>query len=354
MGEKYSIVKNMLVMVIVLTLAVFLGLAFQKLGVNEHVTTIFVFAVFMVSLLTEGYVYGIVSAFAGVLAVNYAFTFPFFALDFIRPVNLISAIIMITIAVLTSTLTSKVKRHEAIKAESEKERMRANLLRAVSHDLRTPLTTIYGSSCTLTEDRKNLTEEQQATILRGIREDAEWLMRMVENLLSVTRIDSGKIKIVKIPTVLDELIDSVILKFRKRYPGQEVTLDIPDEIVIIPMDALLIEQVIVNILENAVIHARGMKKLFLRVFVLGEQAIFEIADDGCGISADRVKTIFNGYYESRENPADGQKRNAGIGLSVCATIIKAHGGSISAKNGKTGGVTFRFILNTEEMTDDEQ
>lgn len=129
------------------------------------------------------------------------------------------------------------KRHEAIKAEGEKERMRANLLRAVSHDLRTPLTTIYASSLTLLENRSNLTEEQKIKILQGIQEDADWLMRMVENLLSVTRIDSGRIKIVKTPTVLDELIDSVILKFRKRYPNQDVMLDIPDDIVVIPMYA---------------------------------------------------------------------------------------------------------------------
>lgn len=129
------------------------------------------------------------------------------------------------------------KRHEAIKAEGEKERMRANLLRAVSHDLRTPLTTIYASSLTLLENRSNLTEEQKIKILQGIQEDADWLMRMVENLLSVTRIDSGRIKIVKTPTVLDELIDSVILKFRKCYPNQDVMLDIPDDIVVIPMYA---------------------------------------------------------------------------------------------------------------------
>lgn len=104
--------------------------------------------------------YGIVSAFVGTLAINYAFTFPYFAFNFTIPVNLISALIMITIALLTGALTTKVKYQEAIKAESEKERMRANLLRAVSHDIRTPLTTIYGSAAILLESKDDLSETQ--------------------------------------------------------------------------------------------------------------------------------------------------------------------------------------------------
>ena len=311
----------------------------------------FIFAVFLISLLTNGYVYGIVAAFISMIAVNYAFTFPFFSINFMIPVNMISAIIMIVIAILTSTLTTQIKRHEAMKAEGEKERMRANLLRAVSHDLRTPLTTIYGSAATLLENRDTLEEEQQTKILQGIKEDSEWLVRMVENLLSITRIDSGNVKIIKTPIVLEELIDSVIVKFRKRYPDFDITLDLPEDIVVIPMDAMLIEQVIVNILENAIQHAEGMTELILRVFVLGKQAIFEIKDNGCGISKEKLPYIFSGYYENKEEPSDGQKRNTGIGLSVCKTIIKAHGGDISAENIKGGGAVFRFTLDTEEEID---
>ena len=142
------------------------------------------------------------------------------------------------------------------------------------------------------------------------------------NLLSITRIDSGNVKIIKTPIVLEELIDSVIVKFRKRYPDFDITLDLPEDIVVIPMDAMLIEQVIVNILENAIQHAEGMTELILRVFVLGKQAIFEIKDNGCGISKEKLPYIFSGYYENKEEPSDGQKRNTGIGLSVCKTIIK--------------------------------
>ena len=151
---------------------------------------------------------------------------------------------MIIIAILTGTLTTKLKAHEAIKAESERERMRANLLRAISHDLRTPLTTIYGASSALREKGDSLSKEQQDTILKSIQEDSKWLIKMVENLLSITRIGDGRIKIIKTPVVLDELIDSVMTKFKAGYPDRDVQVHVPDEIIIIPMDAILIEQVI--------------------------------------------------------------------------------------------------------------
>lgn len=348
-----DIIKNSLITVILLCLAFAISLLFQYIfEVQEHITTVFVFAVFLISLLTKEYVYGILAAFIGTIAVNWAFTFPYFTVDFAIPVNLISGVIMIIISILTSTLTTKVKLHEAAKAESEKERMRANLLRAVSHDLRTPLTTIYASGTMLLDNKKFLTEEQKEKIIVGIKEDSEWLVRMVENLLSVTRIDSGQVKIIKTPTVLEELIDSVVLKFKKRYPAQTVEIDIPEEMIIIPMDAILIEQVIMNILENAVQHAAGMTKLTLRVFILGNRAVFEIKDNGCGIEPNKLDAVFTGCYSEREEPADGRRKNAGIGLSVCATIIKAHGGDIKAENAKAGGAVFRFALDMGDETYD--
>ena len=347
--------KDILVTIISLVCAFGLSLLFQYIfNVQEHITTVFVFAVFLISLLTDGYFCGVLSAVVGTLAVNWAFTFPYFALNFTIPVNLISGVIMIGIAVLTSALTTKLKKHDAMVAESEKERMRANLLRAVSHDLRTPLTTIYGSSTTLLESNDTLTNEQRVKIITGIKEDSDWLVRMVENLLSVTKIDSGQVKIIKTPTVLEELIDSVMLKFKKRYPTQKVKIELPDDVIIIPMDAILIEQVIINILENAVQHAKGMTTLSLQVSVHDNRAIFEIKDNGCGINPKYLDTLFTGYYTSENDVADGQKKNAGIGLSVCSSIIKAHGGTIRAENLDAGGAVFRFELDTEEVNYDTE
>lgn len=349
-----KILKNSFIALISLLCAFGLSVLLHTFDVKEHITTVFVFAVFLISLLTEGYLYGVLAAFLATIAVNYAFTFPYFALNFTIPVNLISGIIMVAIAVVTGALTTKLKQHKALQAESEKERLRANLLRAVSHDIRTPLTTIYGSSTTLLEAGHAMTDAQKEKILTGIKEDADWLIRMVENLLSITRIDSGQVQLLKTPTVLEELIDSVMLKFQKRYGAQKVEIELPDAVVLIPMDAILIEQVLVNILENAVQHARGMTRLTLRVFTLEGKAIFEIKDNGCGIPTKRLDKLFTGYDTSEAPSADSRKKNAGIGLSVCAAIIRAHGGTIQAENAKTGGAIFRFALNTEEISDDTE
>lgn len=315
------------------------------------VPAFFTLAVFLIALVTRDYIYGIVSSLISVLALNFAFTFPYFKFNFSIPENLVSGVIMLIITVLSSTLTIKIKQQEKLRAETEKEKMRANLLRAVSHDLRTPLTTIYGSSSVIVEN-KDLSKEQIGKLAEGIKEDAQWLMGMVENLLSVTRIDNGNVKLIKNSVVLEELVDSVLLRFKKRYPKQKVTVELPDEFLMIPMDAVLIEQVTVNLLENAVQHAHGMTELKLRVYVKGDNAVFEIHDNGCGIPKDRLPDIFTGYFESEDAPADRQKRNMGIGLSVCASIIKAHSGEIMAENIREGGCVFRFMLELEK--DDEE
>lgn len=182
MKKISSYLRDGVVTTLLLLLAFAASLLCHKLDVEEHTTTVFVFAVFLISLVTNGYLYGLLAAVAGTLAVNYAFTFPYFALNFTIPVNLISAVVLTVLSLLTSALTTKLKQHEAMKAESEKESMRANLLRAVSHDLRTPLTTIYGSSTTLLENGADMTEGQKNQIITGIKEDAQWLIRIVENL----------------------------------------------------------------------------------------------------------------------------------------------------------------------------
>ena len=311
------------------------------------VPAFFTLAVFLIALVTKDYIYGIVASLISVLALNFAFTFPYFKFNFSIPENLVSGVIMSIITVLSSTLTIKIKQQENLRVETEKEKMRANLLRAVSHDLRTPLTTIYGASSAIVEN-KELSKEQIWKLAEGVREDAQWLMGMVENLLSVTRIDNGNVRLIKTSVVLEELIDSVLIRFRKRYPKQSVQVELPDEFIMIPMDAVLIEQVMVNILENAVQHAHGMTELRIKVYVEEDKAVFEIHDNGCGIPKDRLSNIFTGYFEREEAPADRQKRNMGIGLSVCASIIKAHAGTIAAENKKEGGCVFRFTLELEK------
>ena len=337
--------KDTLFSILIFCSAFAVNLLIQKLFTTQTlVPMIFVFGVFLISLKTHGYCYGITSAIVSVFAVNFAFTYPYYVFDFFVEESILSAVIMLAVAVSTSTLNSRIRDQEKLRAESEKERMRGNLLRAISHDLRTPLTSIYGSSSTLISKYDALPKEQQLKLLGEIQEDSEWLIRMVENLLSVTRIDGAKVEVVKTPTVLDELIDSVLMKFSKKHPNQKVITQIPEEFVDIPMDSLLIEQVLLNLLENAVFHAKGMTELTLSVSLVGDKAVFEVADNGCGIPDDALQKIFTGSYEKSAAPVDGTRSNMGIGLSACAAIVKAHGSEITAENRKGGGAVFRFAL----------
>ena len=343
----------------IFTIVVLLGTFCMNLLLQTRFQTqtmtpmIFVLGVFLVSWRTQGYLWGIATSLISVLAVNWAFTYPYWAFDLISPECISSAVVMLIVATVTGTLTTRLKQQEKLKAEAEKERMRGNLLRAVSHDLRTPLTSIYGACSAMIENYDELSREKQLKLLSDVRSDAQWLKRMVENLLSVTRVDADKVRLSKNSTVLEELIDALLVKFHKHYPQQKVTVQIPEEFVSIPMDAVLIEQVLMNLLENAVFHADGMQNLWLTVTIAGRKAIFSVEDDGCGIPADRMPRLFTGLLDS-ESPADSTRNNMGIGLSVCSTIVKAHGGEIQAHNRPEGGTVFRFALELEEDTYVEQ
>ena len=311
---------------------------------------IFVMGVFQISLKTQGYFWGVSASLVSVLAVNYAFTFPFYAFDLVTPENLFSALVMLIVAIVTGTLTTKIRVQEKIEAEIEKERMRANLLRAISHDLRTPLTSIYGASSTVMENYDALPREQKLKLLGEVRDDAQWLIRMVENLLSVTRIDGGNAQISKQPVVLEELIDSVLLKFRKHNTsGVTLETELPEEFVVVPMDVMLIQQVLLNLLENAVYHAKGMTKLWLRVVLEPGKVVFTVQDNGHGIPEEKMKKLFLGCQGDKNLPTDGSRHNMGIGLSVCSAIVKAHGGQIFAENNPDGGAQFTFWLEVEDI-----
>ena len=308
---------------------------------------IFVLGVFLVSWRTQGYGWGIAASLISVLAVNWAFTYPYWAFDLISPECISSAVVMLLVATMTGALTTRLKQQEKLKAEAEKERMRGNLLRAVSHDLRTPLTSIYGSCSVMIENYDDLSKEKQLALLSEIRSDAKWLNRMVENLLSVTRVDAQTVRLSKHSTSLEELIDTLLVKFRKHYPQQKVIVQLPEDFISIPMDAMLIVQVLMNLLENAVFHAHGMRNLWLTVEKEGAEVVFTVADDGCGIPAERLPNLFTGLLDS-DSSVDSTRNNMGIGLSVCSTIIKAHGGEFRAGNRPEGGAYFRFALEMEE------
>ena len=354
MASKKHIIGDSLFTVVTL-IAVFLINLFLVRQFNTKTMTpmIFVLGVFLVSWRTQGYGFGIASSLVSVLAMNWAFTYPYWNVALISPESISSAVVMLIVSTMTGALTTRLKKQEKMKADAEKERMRGNLLRAVSHDLRTPLTSIYGSCSAIIENFDSIPRDRQLMLLKDIQSDSQWLNRMVENLLSVTRVDADKVRLSKHSVVLEELIDALLVKFHKHYPQQRVQVSIPEDFVSIPMDSVLIEQVLMNLLENAVFHARGMSNLWLRVDLQNRDAVFFVEDDGCGISDDRMAHLFTGLLD-REALADSARSNMGIGLSVCRTIINAHGSELKAGNRAEGGAVFSFALEMEESDHVEQ
>ena len=318
----------------------------QSVGTEAHAPLLFVLAVLFISRFTDGYGYGIFSAMAAVIAVNYIFTYPYFAFNFTITGYPLTFLVMLAVALSVSALTTQIKNQEKIRLESEKEKMRANLLRAVSHDIRTPLTSIAGSASVILENKNALSQDKVMELVANIKEEAQWLVRMVENLLSITRMNAENAKIDKQEELAEEVISAAVGKFAKRFPGIETEVHVPDEILLVPMDATLIEQVLVNLLENSVIHGRTPSRIRIQVSKQEDVAVFSVEDNGEGIEESVLPVIFDGNLVARGESSDN-KRNMGIGLSVCKSIIKAHRGNMRAENREEGGARMIFTLPME-------
>lgn len=318
---------------------------------DVYVALIFELAVVLVSRTTSGYLYGLLASVLGVLGINYIFTYPYFAFNFTISGYPLTFAVMLAVSIIVSTLTTQIKQQEKLKAEAETEKMRGNLLRAVSHDIRTPLTSIVGSIDTVLESGDAISPGIRQELLENIREESRWLVDVVENLLSVTRI-SGASNIKKEPEAGEEVLSAVAVKFRSRHPEIEVRVQAPEEFLMIPMDAILITQVLMNLLENAVLHGQTADTVWLRLHREDCTAVFEVSDNGCGIDRDVLPKLFTGAFSHAEEEQPDQKRNMGIGLSVCMTIVQAHGGTMQAANRPEGGAVFTFTLPLEETVHD--
>ena len=237
--------------------------------------------------------------------------------------------------------------------EANQERYRGNLLRAISHDLRTPLAGIMGTS----EMIMDMTDKSDAryTLADGIYKDAGWLHALVENILSLTRLQDGHLTLHKEQEPVEEVIGAAVAAMEKRAPEREIAVHIPDEILMVPMDARLIGQVLTNLLDNAVKHTQPGEEISVTVSEDSEQktAVFTVADRGTGISAQDLPNIFQMFYTTKGKGPDA-KRGIGLGLAICESIVTAHGGTINARNQGSGkGAVFTFTLPLEENTNDQ-
>ena len=340
--KGYSVLRNVLLTALILAAATLICLLLRQMDEGDiYVSMIFLLAVAVVARITDGFVYGIAASVIGVLGVNFAFTKPYFKFCLSLSGYPLAFLSMLAVSVTTSAMTTQIKRQEEQRYRAELEEMRANLLRAVSHDLRTPLTSISGVASVLVS-QPDMPVENRQRLLREIADDSDWLIRMVENLLSITRINAQPANLHKNSEAAEEIISEAVRKFRKRFPEMPVEIALPEELLLVPMDPILIEQVLGNLMENAVLHAQTATRIQVRLTLEGDSAVFEVSDDGVGVEPKRLKEIFDAVSTSDDG------RGMGIGLSVCKAIILAHGGDIEASNRAGGGACFRFRLPMKE------
>ena len=237
---------------------------------------------------------------------------------------------------------------QQIELETQQERLRSNLLRAISHDLRTPLTSISGNAGVLMEKSIVLGEEKKQELYRAIYDDSMWLVNLTENLLSITRIENGTMRLQMEAQLLDEVFQEALSHLDRQAAEHRIAVELPDDLLMARIDVRLIVQVIINIVNNAVKYTPAGSHILLRAEKQGTMVAVSIADDGPGIPEEAKAHLFDRFYTASQGKSDN-RRGLGLGLSLCRSIVSAHGGDITVSDNHPHGAVFTFTLPLEEV-----
>ena len=241
---------------------------------------------------------------------------------------------------------------QQVEETARQEALRANLLRAISHDLRTPLTSISGNAGILMEQGAGLTEEKKCAIYTSIYDDALWLINLVENLLSITRIENGGMQLHQEPELLDEVFCEALGHLDREAKKHTVTAHLDDDLLMAEMDARLIVQVVINLVNNAVKYTPAGSHILVSAVREGPMVAVSVADDGPGVPDAAKDKLFTMFYTTGTARSDG-RRGLGLGLSLCRTIVSAHGGTIKVVDNPPHGANFIFTLHASEVVSHE-
>lgn len=241
-----------------------------------------------------------------------------------------------------------VRAKQKVEETARQEALRANLLRAISHDLRTPLTSISGNAGILMENGAVLNDEKRQTLYAAIYDDAMWLINLVENLLSITRMENGSMKLNIQPELLEDVFTEALAHLDRNAAKHQVSVDLKDDLLMADMDARLIVQVVINIVNNAIKYTPEGSHILVLAKREGECVRVGIADDGPGIPEESKRKLFDMFYTADNARGDG-RRGLGLGLSLCKSIVTAHGGTIAALDNHPHGTIFTFTLKASEV-----
>lgn len=241
---------------------------------------------------------------------------------------------------------------EGITMQAERERLRANLLRAISHDLRTPLTSISGNANVLLDNSEIMTYDDRKHIYEDIYDDSLWLINLVENLLSVTRIENGPMSLNMEPELIQEVISEALQHINRKSSAYNISVDMPNDMLMAKVDSRLIVQVIINIVDNAIKYTEVGSDIVISAKEKGNDVVMEISDNGKGIKAEDKEKIFDMFFTANNDKGDA-RRGLGLGLSLCRSIVEAHGGEIYVREKIPRGTVFGFNLKLEKLSDIE-
>jgi len=237
---------------------------------------------------------------------------------------------------------------EEAKLQAESEKLRATLLRSISHDLRTPLTAISGNASILLSDGEELDIGTKQQIYADIYDDSAWLHTLVENLLAITKIEEGRMELKTQPQLVEEIVSEAVQHLGRNRCGHSITIHHENDLLLANCDARLIIQVIINLMDNAMKYTPAGSTIAVCTREENGWAVISVADDGPGISDEEKEKIFQMFYTGG-NPIADSRRSLGLGLSLCRSIITAHGGDITVSDNKPTGTVFTFTIPAEEV-----
>ena len=345
-------------------------------GVENNSALVFVAMVVVISWLTDGYLYGILASLCGAFLINTYFMEPYAQFNLTLSGYPVATVSMLIPALIVCALTARLKKNAieakeserrtkelfeintrlekekaAMELETAKAGIRSNILLSVSHDLRTPLTAISGSASAILAGGMQGCSKENLKLVKDIKDDAEWLTVIVENILMVTKLNDSGASLKKSPEILEEVIGSSIIKLKRRFPEAKVELQLPEEIFLVSIDSLLIQQVLINLMENAVRHAGSEAPVLVRAARVKDEVVVYVRDYGKGLPEEILEQIRRDLPVTVDRRGDST-RCMGIGLSVCQSILKAHHSRLNAEVFPEGGTEFSFGLEAMEGGED--
>lgn len=294
----------------------------------------------------------IIASLGGVAAFDFLTLPPKFEFSLAEVGHAVTLLGMVFVSILVSGLTERLRREQAraesARVEAEVERVHAALLSSISHDLRTPLATISASSQLLARSHEQLAPAVRGEMLADIANEAERLDGLLRNLLAITRVEAGKLRLHTLPTSIDEALSSVLHRIEHRVKARVISIDVERGLPLVELDARLFEQALLNLFDNALRYSLAETTIAISARAHEHTVELQIRDQGVGITDGELEAVFEKFRRGSNAPrSDG---GVGLGLTICRAILHAHGGKIALSRVPSGGTLVTLSLPAARLT----